>query len=481
MALSELQESQALPDAYKDNVVHRLINCLIHHLQKDQFDKIFSTHPEDLSEEKEKNIHFCLPILVEALLQRGYESRYDRPAFEDLLAFQGIINTIYNIAIDHMAIPTPPLVAWNKKHKGPFTITEEKIQKTFEEYAEKISVGVVCLPPKYRTRGLFAWSVMGHEVAGHHLIQSKVGLLDELTKSVKAAIENKLEPRLKKEGITYKEEHLACLKEYWSMPKRVEELASDILGVLSTGPSIAIGIIGYLRGQSQDRLLKTAGPFETKKRRPVLHVFYESEIDLQIKSVSKKMKIKKPQGILGEINGKKVQYKAYKIFSDEHPIEALRPFLMAETVNQTALDKKSKTQWIKLITDEITSKEFSKKPSISIIKQNRESFPPEREEIVIPFDVARLSTEVIANAITTRKFNALGKKKLTEIFNWSSSDEALVESVRSSYKNNKPIPGSASSNHIVAAAVIEASIANADIGNLFRIMKQCLVQTLQKA
>lgn len=477
-ALRELITSKSLPRAYEDNVVHPLINFLLEELSEDEFNKIFSTHLEDLIDERQKNIQYYLPILAEALLQRDYESRYDKPAFKDLLAFQAIVNTIYAIAVNHMPTPVPPLVAWNRIKKGPFTIPEEKIQNTFQ----KISIGVVCLPPEYRTRGLFAWSVMGHEVAGHHLIQSKSEFLDELVQTVKRAIQKRLKQSLEEEKIRCRQVHIDCLLEYWIMPKRVEEVASDILGVLSTGPSIALGTIGYFRGLSENGLLKVTGPFETRKRRPVLHIYSEGQAktDLRLKHVSGKVKFEKPQGTLGSVGEEKIQYQAYKILSDEHPIEALRPFLMARALSQSSLPDKLKRPWIDLITGEVISKEFAKEKNITIVKINPDTFPPEREEIVIPFQVAHRSIELIADAITTTNFQSLGNNKITEIFNWTRNDEMFVESVRDSYKNNKKLPAKALSNHIVAAAVIEGCSSGADLGDLFKRMKRYLAEVAQK-
>ncbi len=66
------------------------------------------------------------------------------------------------------------------------------------------------------------------------------------------------------------------------------------------------------------------------------------------------------------------------------------------------------------------------------------------------------------------------------IFNWNSNDESLVESVRDCYNKHKKLPAKASSNHIVAAAVIEGCSSTADLGNLFKHMKQYLAELSQK-
>ena len=354
--LRKLQASQRLSQSYQDNVVEPLINYLIYQLPKYRFDCIFLTHKEDLDDPLDKNIKSVLPILLEALLQRNYERVYYRSAFEDLLAFQSIIDTIYDLAIhqqEPVSAPMPPLVAWVRERKGPFTFTAAKIVDKLQ-----IPVGVVCLPPEYRGGGLLAWSVMGHEVAGHNFIQSKAGMLDELTAKVKEGIEIKLTFRLTKNKMAFKQKDVKLLSEYWSLSQRVEELASDLLGVLSTGPALAIGCIGYFRGMSEDGLLKTVGPFESQKKRDVLHI-QGSQIDFYVKDLSEKVEIKESQGKLGNTEEGEIQYKAYKVLSSPHPIQVLRPFAMIEAIRQTHLDDSSKDMWANLIDREVISKEFA--------------------------------------------------------------------------------------------------------------------------
>lgn len=78
------------------------------------------------------------------------------------------------------------------------------------------------------------------------------------------------------------------MRDYWSMAQRVEELASDLLGILSTGPSLAIGCIGYLRGMSKEGFLARTGPFEAqKKKHRFLHI-QGSTINLHLKNISEK-------------------------------------------------------------------------------------------------------------------------------------------------------------------------------------------------
>ncbi len=466
--LQMLQNSHYLDQSYLDNVVQPFLDYLLYQLKEERFNRIFSTHAEDL-DPADKSIQYFLPILAEALLQRNFENRYYRSAFEDLLAFQAIVDRIFDLAIKyHTSAPMPPLVAWSQKRKGPFTITAAQIDEKIQ-----IPIGVVCLPPEYRNGGLFAWSVMGHEVAGHNFIQNKPNFLNELTKTVKGSLEKKLTFSLERQKVSFTAEQIQYLSQYWSMSQRVEEIASDILGILSTGPSLAIGCIGYFRGMSKDGSLKRSGPFEAKKQRSIIHI-EGGGVDLQIKDLSKKVEINDPQGVIGKnLAGEELRYRAYKIPSGAHPIESLRPFAMIGAIQQTDLNDPSKEGWIELIKKELNSKEFLKEKTVRIVAINTQVFPHQKTDTVIPLEIARPSAEIVGNILCTTKFQSLGGRNICQIFNWSMKDEAYVDLVRQSFKKGQ-LPGDVSASHIVAAAVMEASIAGADIEHLFRKMKEYL-------
>jgi hypothetical protein len=94
-----------------------------------------------------------------------------------------------------------------------------------------LGAGVVSLPPSNARQGLLAWSALPHEVAGHDIIHADTGLEGELARAVFA--------RLK----TERQESLGA---YWA--ERIDETASDVLGILNMGPVAGIGLIGYFRG-----------------------------------------------------------------------------------------------------------------------------------------------------------------------------------------------------------------------------------------
>jgi hypothetical protein len=73
---------------------------------------------------------------------------------------------------------------------------------------------------------------LGHECGGHDILHADRGLLSELDDRVGAAlVKAKLGTRM---------------ANYWS--SRIDETASDVLGVLNLGPAAGIGLIAYFRG-----------------------------------------------------------------------------------------------------------------------------------------------------------------------------------------------------------------------------------------
>jgi hypothetical protein len=91
---------------------------------------------------------------------------------------------------------------------------------------------VVSLPAANAQGGLLAWAALAHEAAGHDLLGADEGLRDELAGAVRAGV--------RAAGLT------AAVADSWA--ERIDETASDVLGVLNMGPASAVGLIGYFRG-----------------------------------------------------------------------------------------------------------------------------------------------------------------------------------------------------------------------------------------
>jgi hypothetical protein len=168
--------------------------------------------------------------VAQAILQHA-DQYQKRP----LAAFQELISDLYDgllSAEERRGVKTPdfeviaPLVKWGSPDSGPYTWPVDAT-RTFG-----LTVGVVNLPPSNARLGLCAWAALGHECGGHDILHADRGLLSELDDRVGAAlVKAKLGTRM---------------ANYWS--SRIDETASDVLGVLNLGPAAGIGLIAYFRG-----------------------------------------------------------------------------------------------------------------------------------------------------------------------------------------------------------------------------------------
>src|SRR5262249_13173324 len=95
---------------------------------------------------------------------------------------------------------------------------------------------------------LFSWAALGHETCGHDVLHAYDGLLGEVSIKVRAALID---------GGASKE-----IASYWS--RRIDETASDVMGILNMGPAAAVGLSGFFRGPTKafggDRRPRADGP-----------------------------------------------------------------------------------------------------------------------------------------------------------------------------------------------------------------------------
>jgi len=119
----------------------------------------------------------------------------------------------------------PPLVRWGNAEAGPYTWPASATAEL------DVKAAVVSLPAANARGGLLAWPALAHETAGHDVLAADEGLRDELSSAVNS--------RLRSAGLG------RTVADYWS--ERIDETASDVLGVLNMGPAAAVGLIGYFR------------------------------------------------------------------------------------------------------------------------------------------------------------------------------------------------------------------------------------------
>lgn len=166
--------------------------------------------------------------IAQAILQNG--ERYEQLATD---GFQEVVSDLYDgflSAEDRRGVKPPdqgaiaPLVKWGNAHFGPYTFPVAATA-TFG-----VGAAIVSLPPANARRGLMAWAALGHETAGHDILHADTGLHAELARSVRDALE----------------QHNNPLADYWA--DKIDETASDVLGILNMGPAAGMGLVAYFRG-----------------------------------------------------------------------------------------------------------------------------------------------------------------------------------------------------------------------------------------
>jgi hypothetical protein len=167
--------------------------------------------------------------IAQGILQNG--ERYEDRATD---AFQEVVSDLYDgflSAEDRRGVKPPdrgvipPLVKWGSPEEGPYT-WPVTATASFE-----VKAPIVSLPAPNARAGLLGWAALAHETAGHDILEADTGLHDELARGVR---EELLAARL---GVG--------IAAYWA--DRLDETASDVLGILNMGPAAAVGLIGYFR------------------------------------------------------------------------------------------------------------------------------------------------------------------------------------------------------------------------------------------
>lgn len=221
--LKRLETStEKLPPLYRESFAGPFLKTL-KDLGRDRFTTILLKDPR-----RESSAGLMLD-LAQAILQNG--EGFESTATD---AFQEVVTDLYDgflSAEDRRGVAPPdkgaipPLVKWGDPDAGPYTWPVDAAGSF------KVQAGVVSLPPANVHKGLLAWSALGHETGGHDIIHADTGLEGE--------IQEKVREELTKAKLT-------ALADYWS--ERIDETASDVLGILNMGPAAGIGLIGFFRG-----------------------------------------------------------------------------------------------------------------------------------------------------------------------------------------------------------------------------------------
>jgi hypothetical protein len=184
--------------------------------------------------------------IAQAFLQRGEGFEPKASA-----AFQEVVSDLYDgflSAEDRGGVKPPdnetlpPMIKFGNPDSGPYTWPVDATENF------GLKVGVVNLPPSNAHRGLLAWPALGHETGGHDILHADNGLLHDVSTAVRSALSA--------------DQSTASLASYWS--DRIDETASDVLGILNMGPAPGIGLIGYFRALNaafgEGAVLRNTGP-----------------------------------------------------------------------------------------------------------------------------------------------------------------------------------------------------------------------------
>jgi len=206
------------------------------------------------------NIAPLLMDAAQAILQNG--EGFQKAALD---AFEEVVSDLYDGFLsaedrtgvkppDHGVIP--PLVKFSNPDFGPYTFPIEATASLRLTGGTGLGAAIVSLPPAHARLGLLAWSALGHETGGHDIMSADTGLKAELMRAVR----NKLQGA-----------GLSRLASYWA--RRIDETASDVLGILNMGPAAGIGLIGFFRGFSSVSKLRSTGPTSDPHPADVLRGF----------------------------------------------------------------------------------------------------------------------------------------------------------------------------------------------------------------
>jgi hypothetical protein len=208
-------------------------------------DTLGALGPEDLKALQERP---CCVVVLRPLydIARAILQRQDPIWTGPTCTFQEVVSDLYDgflSAEDRRGVKPPdraviaPLVKWGGGHdpnptaNGPYTFTARATA------AFGVRTGVVNLPAAHAHQGLAYWAMLGHETCGHDILHADIGLLGELREHVRTAILAS-SPGPADDGPWW--------AEYWS--RRIEETASDVLGILHLGPAAVVGFIAGFRG-----------------------------------------------------------------------------------------------------------------------------------------------------------------------------------------------------------------------------------------
>lgn len=270
-----LDQDPGPPDPLQFHVLRGRLQAARPKMPALYLDAVFTPYAQTLDELGENNFNqilFSDPKhestaglmldIAQAILQRGegLEPKAE-PAFQEVVSdlYDGFLSAEDRRGIEPPDNETlPPLVKFGNPEFGPYTWPVDATANF------GLTVGIVNLPPANARRGLLAWPALGHETAGHDILHADNGLLNQVSTAVRSALS--------------KDNDTRDLASYWA--DRIDETASDVLGILNMGPAPAIGLIGFFRGLNAaftgNPILRNTGPSNDPHPADVLRGFLAS-------------------------------------------------------------------------------------------------------------------------------------------------------------------------------------------------------------
>lgn len=337
-----------------------------------------------------------------------FSETYTHPALQEVISdlFQRFTETRFcsREAPKTASNLVPPLCIWNTDLGGePYYVYPAA--ENMDRY--KLKAAVVSLPAYLMKGGVAAWGALGHEVVGHEILHSHEGLMEELKDKLINDLTNFGENQ------NHSSKDIKWAVKYWS--KRVDETASDVLGILHLGPAAALGMLAYFRSFNSDHKMRTTAEDE-----------------------------------------------------DEHPLDLLRGYLAVEVLR--LLNFSQSRHWANALESEL---EKDRDPNLRIDR----SIPAVQIEgwkISIPG--IRSYIKIVAETIVCSKLTSLGRKSLLELNSWSDQDETLSQSYQRLFREKTEaeqlpeFPEGLYAGHVVSAAIVESFKSGSDPVKMFKMM-----------
>lgn len=203
------------------------------------------------------------------------------------------------------------------------------------------------------------------------------------------------------------------MADYWR--QCIDETASDVLGLLNTGPTTGVGLIGYFRGLGNGTL-RNIGALPP---------------------------------------------------ADTHPIDILRAYMAASVVSKLSFS--GAKEW----SDAIRAEAKKDLGTLYLVDSRTGYYYPLSQKNAL------LSVEIVADVIMNTKMKSLENHSIKEIQDWTNDDQKMVDALALLMRQGKPLTADYMNSgcyaaHVVAAAVQEALKANTSVPVFFGRMIEFL-------